>query len=443
VDLGFWTDLGERQQVMDILRRDGTLREHPCRFRMRNGEVREYLVSSAVIDLQGVPCSLNFFVDITDRTRAETERRELQAQLLQAQKMESLGSLAGGVAHDMNNVLGAILGLASARLETEPEDSPARPAFETICKAALRGGSMVKSLLRFAHQSPQAREEMDLNLILVEEVQLLERTTLSRVRLEMDLAEALPPIHGDAGAIAHAFMNLCVNAVDAMPEGGRLALRTRTVDDAWVEVEVQDTGTGMTKEVLDRAMDPYFTTKETGKGTGLGLSLVYSTVTSHQGQIAIQSTPGEGTRVTVRFPICESPRSVLEPPREPRPGRSRTPLQVLLVDDDALIQDTVQSILKSLGHSVIAVLSGEEALLRIEAGARPDLVILDMNMPGWGGRGTLPRLRTLLPTVPVLIATGRPDPAVSALASAHPFVSLMPKPFTLGQLQARLEALCP
>ena len=230
--------------------------------------------------------------DITDRKHAERENAQLHAQLLQSQKMESPGLLAGGVAHDMNNVLGAVLALASAHLTLEPEGSPAHRAFGTIQEAASRGGNLVKSLLNFARKSPAEQRALDLNALLLEEARLLERTTLAKVRLELDLAPDLRTVHGDGGALAHAVMNLCVNAVDAMAEGGTLVLRTRNVGEDLAEVRVEDTGCGMAPEVLARALDPFFTTKDVGKGTGLGLSMVYSTVKAHHGKLDIVSEPG-------------------------------------------------------------------------------------------------------------------------------------------------------
>ena len=379
--------------------------------------------------------------NITERKAAEEERARLQAQLLQAQKLESLGSLASGVAHDMNNVLGAILGLASAHLESQPPRGPAYSAFETIHKAADRGGKMVKSLLSFARQSPAEDRELDLNAILREEVGLLERTTLTKVRLELDLAPDLLPMRGDGAALTHAFMNLCINAMDAMPQGGTLILRTQNVDRDWIQVFVEDTGSGMTQEVMDRALDPFFTTKEVGKGTGLGLSIVYSTVKAHRGQMVLQSTPGKGTCVAMRFPTCEpasqSPELEGIDPWDPSQGG----LDVLLVDDDELIQSSTEAILEALGHGVTTAPSGEEALAQLEAGLRPQVVILDMNMPGLGGAATLPRIRALRPTVPILLATGRADQAALDLVKDHPFVTLLSKPFGIRDLQQHLEAL--
>ena len=254
---------------------------------------------------------------------AEAERRKLEAELFQAQKMESLGILAGGVAHDINNVLGAILGLASVNLEVQPAGTPARRAFETICSAASRGGKMVKSLLSFARLPASEMRTLDMNALLQEVLHLLERTTLAQVQLSLEADAELWPIHGDGDALAHAVMNLCVNALDAMPGGGRLALRTRNVEPGWIEVQVEDSGTGMPPEVLGKALDPFFTTKEPGKGTGLGLSIVYSTVQAHRGRMDIQSEPGQGTRIRLCFPRLRCGTGADRPFRGPGAVRRR------------------------------------------------------------------------------------------------------------------------
>jgi CheY-like chemotaxis protein len=224
-----------------------------------------------------------------------------------------------------------------------------------------------------------------------------------------------------------------------MPENGTLTLRTLNKGLEWVEVKVEDTGTGMTKGILEKALDPFFTTKAVGKGTGLGLSVVYSTVKSHQGQLELQSEPGQGTQVTLRFPACAAQSQTSEPADESAFVSRQAALKVLLVDDDELIQSSMQTILQTLGHFVSVAPSGEEALLRIEAGFEPDVVILDLNMPGLGGGGTLAHLRTRFPGLPVLLSTGRADQAALDLAKAYPFVTLLPKPFDIKGLRRQLE----
>jgi CheY-like chemotaxis protein/anti-sigma regulatory factor (Ser/Thr protein kinase) len=257
------------------------------------------------------------------------------------------------------------------------------------------------------------------------------------VSLTLDLDPDLAPIRGDGGALSHAFMNLCVNAVDAMPDHGELLLRTRNGEGGQVEVAVTDNGAGMPQKVLDRALDPFFTTKGQGKGTGLGLALVHSTVIAHRGQISIQSEPGRGTTVVLRFPSVAAPLPALI--QEPVQGSAHGPLAVLLVDDDELVRSSSAALLAVLGHRVTVVASGEEALLHLQGGGQPEVVILDMNMPGLGGAGTLPLLRALRPSVPVMLATGRADQTAMDLLAADPHAHLLAKPFTLQELQACLS----
>jgi PAS domain S-box-containing protein len=399
------------------------------------------LNGAVILDQDAHPASLVLVIrDVSERCRVEQERQELQARLDQANRMESLGILAGGVAHDMNNVLTAILGMATVHLEQAPRGSRLGRCFEVITQAAERGGKMVRGLLNFARQTPREERRLDLNLILEEEVRLLEHTTLARVRVVMDLASGLAPIRGDAAALAHAFMNLCVNAVDAMPDGGTLTLGTRTPAPGWVEVSIADTGCGMPQAVLDKAMDPFFTTKGPGKGTGLGLSMVFSAVKAHRGSITLRSSEGLGTVVTMRFPAGaggEQPEA-REPAAEASPGQE--PMAILLVDDDDLVRQSVQAMMEQLGYCVCSAASGEEALAHLDRFV-PDSVVLDWNMPGIGGEGTLAGLRRRLPEVPVLLVSGFHNEATLALEGKDPYVSLLHKPFGIRDLQDRLAVL--
>jgi CheY-like chemotaxis protein len=202
---------------------------------------------------------------------------------------------------------------------------------------------------------------------------------------------------------------------------------------------VEDNGIGMAGEVLEKAMDPFYTTKEVGKGTGLGLSMAYTTVTAHHGQMEIQSEPSQGTCVRMRFPASMSVPKAPEPVAEPRVEKPQGALNVLLVDDDELIQGSSRVMLGTFGHTVTIASNGEEALTILEGGFQPDVVILDMNMPGMGGTGTLPRLRAINPTVPVLLATGQVDQVAKDLVAAHPHTTLLPKPYSMGELKQHLE----
>ncbi|BDU77590.1 PAS domain-containing protein [Mesoterricola sediminis] len=384
--------------------------------------------------LEEVGATLSFGLD---HLAADAERVRLASQVAQAQKMDSLGSLAGGVAHDINNVLGAVQALAMVHQLQAPEGSRVRRDMETVIRACQRGGNLVKGLLGFARQNLAENRLLDLNGLVREEAALLERTTLGRVRLVLDLAPEPLVVNGDPGALAHCLMNLCVNAVDAMPGGGTLALSTRREGER-VRLEVADTGTGMPPEVLEKALDPFYTTKPQGKGTGLGLAIVYGTVKNHRGDLELASAPGEGTRVRIRLPLAGT-AAPAPGPRAAEAGGPARARSILLVDDDELILSSIPALVESLGHRVETASSGAEGLARLARGPVPDLVILDMNMPDLDGGATLARIRRDHPTLPVLLATGRADQTALDLVAAHPYVTLLPKPFNLQELGQAIE----
>ena len=392
--------------------------------------------------LRGRSCIYASARDISERRSAEAQRQHLEAQLHQAQKLESLGSLAGGVAHDINNVLGAIQALAEVNQHRTEPGTPVRRDMDTMIRACERGGRLVKGLLGFARQELSEARVLDLNGVVQEVATLLGRTTLQKVTLQVDLDPTGCFVLGESAALTHAVMNLCVNAVDAMPGGGVLTLRTLHRGER-VVLEVEDAGHGMAQEVLSRALEPFFTTKPQGKGTGLGLPIVYGTVKAHQGILELASEPGRGTLVRIQLPARQAvPQgSALLPPGAP--GDSPRALDLLVVDDDELIRVAMETLLESLGHRVTVVSGGEEALAALEGGLHPDAVILDMNMPGLDGAATLVRLRRLDPSLPVLLASGGADPRVQQVAATHPGVRLLPKPFSAAQVWTELHDLVP
>jgi len=357
--------------------------------------------------------------------------------------MESLGLLAGGVAHDINNVLGAILALATVHQRKAEAGTPLFKGMETIAKACLRGGSLVKSLLGFARKDLHEERQMNLNDLVREEFILLERATLQKIALRGDLDDRLWDLQGDPAALSHAIMNLCVNALDAMPEGGTLRIRTRNEEPHSVVLEIEDTGMGMAPEVLQQAMVPFYTTKPLGSGTGLGLSIVYGTIRAHRGTIELLSEPGRGTLVRMRFPTTDSILVDESEPGKAKGAGGSDGKHILFVDDDPLILESFPGMIECLGHSATAVSSGEQALALIEQGFRPDLVILDVNMPGLGGLETLVRLRQQTLTLPVLLSTGFPSQAVLEVAKNHPGVHLISKPFTMDELKRQIEVATP
>jgi PAS domain S-box-containing protein len=381
---------------------------------------------------------LGYARDITWMKRQEAQQRDLEARLHQTQKLESLGNLAGGVAHDINNVLGAILGLASIEQERAQPGSSSRRSMDTIVQACVRGREVVQGLLCFARRDLGAIEQVDLNGLVKEIVGLLGHTTLQRVRFITDLDPALPWIQGDPGSLNHALMNICVNAVDAMPGGGTLTLRTRAGKDGRVEVSVEDTGEGMDPEVAQRATEPFFTTKPSGKGTGLGLSMAYGTVQAHKGTLTIESSPGRGTVVRLAFPEGSgAPRSVAAPVEAP----TVEGLRILLVDDDELLRESVSDILTWQGHRAECAGGGQEALDALASGADFDLVILDLNMPGMSGAETLPRILEMRPGQRILVSSGYSEGISASLLEGRPMVHTLDKPFTSKELARKIADL--
>ncbi len=375
-------------------------------------------------------------LDIRERRTAEELQRKLDAERHQMQKLDSLGSLASGVAHDMNNVLGAIQAMTETVAGRVGDDAFLADRLALIGRACARGRDLVRGLTHFARKDLREPEPLDLNAMVAEEVELLARTTLQKVVLVMDLAKDLPRVMGEGGTLSSALMNLCVNAVDAMPGGGTLTLRTRRAPSGRVEVRVEDTGEGMTEAVQARALEPFFTTKPIGKGTGMGLSLAYATLQAHGGTLAIQSAPGQGTQVTLSLPACENQPGPAPAP-EPPPAPSG-PLRILMVDDDPLILSTIPDLLEALGHAVDTAPSGGEALVRIRSADDLDLVILDLNMPGMNGVETLKALRQLRPRLPVLMATGFLDGDTGEILARDGHALSILKPFSKAQLERRL-----
>jgi len=405
-----------------------------------NGEVRHIGSLGIVVrDADGKAVRvIGINQDRTEQVEAEAERRRLQAEVHQAEKLESIGSLAGGVAHDMNNVLTAILITAEMLQAEYLQDKTLAKSVAVILRAGQRGRDLVKALMDFAHKDLTETSPVDLNEILRREVELLRHTTLRKIQVVLDLDENIPVIRGAASELGSALMNLSINAVDAMPEGGTLTFRSRTLEDGWIEVTVADTGQGMAPEVLAKALDPFFTTKAVGKGTGLGLSRVYGALKAHGGTVELQSQPGRGTTVVLRLP------STTENPQEPELADAALPealgpaLHILLVDDEGIILETLPPVLTSLGHTVETASCGEEALRCLERHGEFALVILDHNMPGLSGAETLRQLRTRFPKLPVILSSGFLDAPTETLLTGVPLVWVLKKPYKMRDFQKTL-----
>ncbi len=431
IELGVWVDPRDRVRWAEELRRDGQVTCLEMSFRRGDGAVAIGQVSSRMITVAGETVQLSIIRDVTRQRSEEEHHRLLEAEVEHMQRMESLGRLAGGIAHDMNNVLAAIFALTQALRVRHADDAELDGALATMERAAGRGRDLVKGLVGFSRKGLREPAPVDLNDLVRQEMALLDRTLMQKFRLVMDLDETLPSITGEAGILGSALMNLCMNGADAMVPGGTLTLRTRRQGEDMVEIWVEDTGEGMAPEVMRKAMEPFFTTKPSGKGTGLGLSMVLNAARAHGGSLTLHSEPGQGTRAVLALPVAMATQGpdVLET-APPVP-----PLCILMVDDDELLRASVPTMLRMLGHHVEVVDGGPAALAWLDGGNKADLVLLDMNMPGMGGLEVLRGIRHRNPGLAVLVATGYLDGEVEEVMARDPRVRVLGKPFTLVGIQ--------
>jgi len=352
-----------------------------------------------------------------------TERKLMEEQLFHAHKMETLGRIAGGVAHDFNNLLAGILGYASL-LKSQPlPDEKVSKAVESIERAAERGTQLTRQLLGFARKGTHEYLPLDLNRIVDETADIIAQTITRSITIRRDKAADLLPVKGDGTQMHQCLMNLCINARDAMPEGGTLSISTRRVllaEDRpekhfripaglYVAVEVADEGHGMDEDTLERIFDPFFTTKSRERGTGLGMSMVYGIVKNHGGFITVKSAPAKGTTVEILFPGGEAVQAASDPPpcappAGPRPGLAGT---VLLVDDEEFVRDVGKAMLNTLGYEVITADNGKEGVeIFRRTRDKISIVILDLMMPVMDGRKAFEAIREIDPDARIVISTG-------------------------------------
>jgi len=378
-----------------------------------------------------------------------TDRRLLEEQLRQAQKLEAIGRLAGGIAHDLNNALTAIVGYTELALGALADGHPARPDVQEIRRAGERAESVTRQLLAFSRKQLLEPRIFYVNDSVANLGRMLERLLGSGVELKTNIADGLPPIYGDPGQIEQAIINLAVNARDAMPEGGRLTLGVSMaeVDEAfaqahqpmtpgrYLELSVMDTGEGMDPETQAHIFEPFFTTKDVGKGTGLGLAMVYGTVKQSGGYIFLESAPGKGT--TFRLYFHPAPKQEMATATT-KAGEAPTKRTVLVAEDEAAVRNLVVTALKKQGFRVLPASTGEEALRLGADEPRIDLLLSDANMPGISGIELARLLIKNRPNLPVIIMSGYTDETLSIDGAREPVV-LLPKPFTPKDIRQKVE----
>jgi len=393
--------------------------------------------------------------DISERKQAEAEHHRLEEQLFQAQKMESIGTLAGGVAHDFNNLLTAILGntqLALARLK--PEDLLHRRLLE-IAKAANRASSLTSQLLAFSRRQRLERKHIDLNDTLGDFMKMLRRIIGADVELSLQVAPNLSSVFADPTQIEQVVMNLAVNARDAMPGGGRISIETHSVrlDEAfchehpwakpgsYVQLAVSDTGCGMDAETRQRIFEPFFTTKEVGKGTGLGLAVVYGIIQQHDGLIHVQSAEGRGTTFKIYLPATK--QAATAEPLEAQPALRGGRETILVVEDEESLRELIQEVLGGLGYNVLLARDGKEAVeLYAAHHEQVALAVLDLVMPRMGGQEAYERMRERGGKLPVIFMTGYSVEVARSQFLTEAGATLMQKPYSMNELGRKVrEAL--
>ena len=414
------------------LRKDGS--EFPVEMKLSLLETAEGLWGSAAI-------------------RDLTERRKLEHQFRQAQKMESIGTLAGGIAHDFNNLLTVILSYSSYLTEELAKDSKNQRASEQIHEAAERGAALTRQMLAFSRQQVFQLRVLNLNDIVKNLLKMLQRIIGEHIEIKTELAENLAPVKADAGQLEQVLMNLCVNARDAMPDGGRITLKTQNValDEDFVQrhvgstagphvmLSVSDTGTGMDPATLARIFEPFFTTKETGRGTGLGLAMVYGVVKQSGGYIGVYSEVGHGTTFKIYLPLGkESPE--IAGAKKPQQARKQGSETILVVEDDATVRELVSSMLTSQGYLVLAPQKPLDVAGICERhSGRIHLLLTDLILPGTSGRELAKRVCSLRPDMKVLYMSGYTDDAVIRRQGFNETFAFLQKPFSQSGLAAKVR----
>jgi PAS domain S-box-containing protein len=418
----------------------------------KNGSEFPIEISVSPIFVQGKYWSSAIIRDITDRKRAEADRKNLQEQLAQASKMEAVGRLAGGIAHDFNNLLTTILGYSEMILTMIPEGDPLRAEIQEISRAGKRAAGLTQQLLAFSRKQVIMPRTMDLNEAVKEARKMLDRLIGEHIRLVLKLAPDLGRIKADPHQIDQVLLNLAVNSRDAMPNGGTLTIATANItigkgpesypaeiaSGNYVVLSVADTGIGMNEETRNRIFEPFFSTKEIGKGTGLGLAMVYGIAKQNGGTVAVESAPGKGTTFRIFLPlISDVPGDIAVPPKMASPMGTET---VLLVEDDEMVQRLTRMLLLHLGYDVLQARDTDDAIRIADThSSQIQLLLTDVIMPGMNGVELYSRLRAKFPGLKVLFMSGYAEDVIARQGVLPDGTQFIQKPFNMDNLASRVR----
>jgi len=415
-----------------------------CLIANAAGKVIPVIKTATGVVLDGRQYIVESFIDIS-------ERKHLEAQLYQSQKMEAIGTLAGGIAHDFNNLLMGIQGNASLMLLNRgPYDSD-YDRLKNIEQYIQNGADLTKQLLGFAMGGKYESRPTDLNLLIQKSADMFGRTK-KEIAIYQKYQEKIWTVDLDRGQIEQVLLNLFVNSWQAMPEGGELYIETRNtrLNEAYVKsfevkpgdfvnISITDTGVGIDEDVLDKIFDPFFTTKELGRGTGLGLASVYGIVRNHGGFITVESKKGEGSSFSIYLPASEERIDPKTDPTEPVFGGKET---ILVVDDEEMVLEVSDKLLERLGYRVFTAGSGKEAVTCLKnAPEKIDIVILDMVMPGMGGKETFVALKAIEPGIKILLSSGYTLDGQAEEIMERGCDGFIQKPFRLETLSKKLKEI--
>jgi|GEM_PF-585980 len=446
-----YQDPEDRKRLLQELEEHGEVHEFECPFIMRGGQKRYLLISARDYPEKGFLEGV--IKDITEQKTLETQRAELEEQYQQSQKMESIGRLAGGVAHDLNNLLSPIIGYSDLLLRDYPLEGKKSGYLRQVRKAGLRARDLVRQLLAFGRKQNLEFKTVNLNTVIRNFERLLSRTIRQNIQIRLSLFSKLPKIWADIGQLEQVIMNLAVNAQDAMPQGGTLRLETRTVrldenyarlhpeviPGEYVMLAITDSGYGIEKENLEKIFEPFFTTKETGKGTGLGLSTVYGIIKQHRANISVASKINGGTTFTLYFPVTDTYRR----PRKPGKGGNinlKGSETILLAEDNQHVRTLALDILKMHGYRVWEAKNGNDALALLRSCDEPvNLLLTDVMMPDMNGYDLYRRARRENPEMKVLYMSGYTRAVITHHVKTEDYGAFIQKPFTPRILATRVR----
>ena len=453
IELNIWHDPDDRRKLIRGLQDKGYYQNLEAQFRKKDGGIGSGLMSARVITLKDTPHVLSITRDITELKRAEEEKDKLESQLMQAQKMESIGRLAGGVAHDFNNMLAAILGHVELAKEKCPSSEPIYSDLEVIEKAANRSAALTRQLLAFARRQTAEPKILDLNDVVAGMLKMLQRLIGEDIDFAWMPGAGLWHIRIDPSQIDQILANLCVNARDAIDGIGKITIATENVvlDESYctvhpeslcgqfVMIEVSDDGQGMDKEILDQIFEPFFTTKKMGEGTGLGLATVYGIVKQNDGFINVYSEPGKGSTFKIYLPRYQGTgiESNTEKMKGAMLGGSET---VLLVEDEEVILNLGKMMLEKLGYHVFAAGTPSVALrlAKMHAG-EIQLLITDVIMPEMNGRDLVQSINRIQPGIKNLYISGYTANVIVHRGVLDEGVHFLQKPFSLKNLAEKVR----